>query len=112
MGYLNAIRMAGIIAAFFCSVLAEFLNQFISPYFIVNVLIYCLLVVPSLLLGPGTIVIWGLIIVIIANIVIFTIFTAIGYDLFKNLTFSISNIIFNYFLFTYLAEPLLMLMML
>ena len=47
----------------------------------------------------------------LANIVIFTIFLFMGYDMFKNLAYSVTNIVFNYFMFTYLAIPILNIIM-
>jgi hypothetical protein len=98
---------AGLFVAFFGSSLAEFLNQQISPYSFVNILCYMLIPIIGIFIGSSSIAISGIIIVIILNIIIFTIFILIGYNLFKNIAFTLSNILWNYLLFKYLAPIVL-----
>lgn len=101
---------AGIFIAFFGSVLAEFLNQQISPYSLINIACYMLVPVIGIFIGVGAIAITGIIIAVILNIIIFTAFMFVGYDLFKNAAYSITNIFWNYLLFSYLAEIVLKLL--
>jgi hypothetical protein len=101
----------GLIVAIFSSVLAECFNQFISPFSLVNIVAYIIVSIVAIVLNPSTVVFGGLTLVVIANIAIFCVFVGLGYNLFKNLSFSITNLIWNYMLFTYLSVPILNLIM-
>ena len=101
---------AGIITAIFTSIFAEFFNQFISPFSLVNILIYALVPLIAIFIPAGSVVGLGFALVILANIVIFIVFTLLGYDLFKNAAYGITNLIFNYFTFTYLAIHIIQIM--
>lgn len=97
----------GLIVALAGSISGEFLNQSISPYSLVNIFCYILVPIISLFLGPATVVSGGIALMIILNIIIFIIFVAVGYNLFKNVAFAITNVFLNYLLFSYLAVPVL-----
>jgi hypothetical protein len=97
---------AGFFVAFFSSFLSEFMNQRISPNYFINMLIYLLVPLMSLFLTENSLVTGGIIIMIITNIIIYLIFQLyLHYDIFKNTAYSITNIAWNYFLFTYVAVP-------
>jgi hypothetical protein len=101
---------AGIILALLSSIVAEFINQFISPFSLVNIGAYFLVPFMAFFLSPASVAIGGFVIVIIANVIIFFVSLLLGYDHFKNTAYSVTNIFFNYFLFSYLAVPLLRIM--
>ncbi|MFT4304127.1 MAG: hypothetical protein ACMXYG_06170 [Candidatus Woesearchaeota archaeon] len=101
---------AGLIVAIFGSLLAEFLNQFISPHSLVNMGIYFLIPFIALFLDASNIQTIGFMIAIIANIIIFIIFMFMGYDLVKNFAFSITNVFWNYLMFKYVAGILLVML--
>jgi hypothetical protein len=103
---------AGLIVALLSCLFAEFLNQRISPNSFVNMIIYLLIPLLSLLLNPSNVIMGGLIICIIINVIIYFIFMFVmHYDFFKNTLYSLSNILWNYLLFTYLAVPILKVIM-
>jgi len=97
----------GLIVALAGSIFGEFLNQTISPYSLVNIACYILVPIISLFLTPATVVAGGITMMIVLNIIIFIAFIAIGYDMFKNIAFAVTNIFLNYLLFSYLAAPVL-----
>ncbi|MCB9359546.1 hypothetical protein H6503_06460 [Candidatus Woesearchaeota archaeon] len=101
---------AGLLVVIFGSILAEFLNQFISPHSLVNFAVYFFIPFIALFIPTGSIATAGFIVAIVANIVIFIVFLLMGYDLVKNLAFSITNIFWNYLMFKYLAGILLALL--
>jgi hypothetical protein len=98
---------AGFFVAFFGSVLAEFLNQQISPYSFINIFCYMLVPIIAIFIPTTSIAISGIIVMIILNIIIFIAFLLLGYDLFKNVAFAATNIFWNYLLFKYLANIVL-----
>lgn len=102
---------AGLIVVLFASVLGEFLNQSISPNYLVNIICYIFVPIISLLLTAQSVVLGGLVLMIVINVIIFVIFVYMGYDLFKNIGYAVTNVALNYLLFAYLAEPLLRIMM-
>lgn len=101
----------GLLTALLTSIAAEFFTQMIKPFSLVNIITYAVVAIPAIFLSSQTIIVGGLTIVVLANIVIFTIFLFMGYDMFKNLAYSVTNIVFNYFMFTYLAVPILNIIM-
>jgi len=102
---------AGFMIALFGSVFAEFLNQCISPYSLVNIGCYLLVPFIGIFISTASVVSVGMVVVVLLNVIIFLSFSLMGYDLFKNLGFAVTNIFFNYILFKYFAEAVLALMM-
>jgi len=104
---------AGLFVALLGSVFAEFLNQQISPYSLVNFGCYILVPIVAFFLRGAAVSNFamvataGIVLTVIVNLIIFTIFIFMGYDHFKNAAFSITNIFFNYLLFKYLTIPVL-----
>jgi len=102
-----------IFIAIFSSLCADFLNQNImSPFSLVSLGTYILIALVSPFLSSSNIFVIGMVIVVIANLIIFFGNIAMGYhDQIKNFAYSATNIFFNYFLFKYLAVFILGLLM-
>lgn len=98
---------AGILVALISSIASEFFTQMIKPYSLVNVIVYALIPFFAIFLTAEAVAGAGLIITVVANIVIFLLFAVLGYDVVRNAAYSITNIIFNYFIFTYLGVAVL-----
>jgi hypothetical protein len=108
---------AGVVVAILSPIIGEFMNQQISPYSLVNVMCYILVPIITIILkgailsDPNLIASFGITISIILNVIIFLIFILLGYDHFKNAAYGISNVLFNYLVFKYLAVFILKLIM-
>lgn len=99
---------AGLIVAILGGILSFIVGFNISPFSFPMLLGYITIAITSYLFGQIGITIVGIIASIINNAIVFAMYYFVfDYDLFKNLSFSISNLVFNMIIFFNIAPLLL-----
>lgn len=93
----------GILVAVLGSLLAAVVNGTISYLTIPMVIGYIFMAFITPMFSGLGVAFGGIVVVLLTNILIFIIYQIMGYDLFSNIVFSVSNIIWNLLLFLRLA---------
>jgi len=96
---------AGIAVAILGSLLADSANGTINAYNFVMTIGYIIVALVGIFISPEHFIQAGITITVIYNIIIWSVFNfLLHHDLFKNTSYSITNVIFNYFLFTIIGS--------
>ncbi len=103
--------VAGIFVALFAAVLGAITAKTLSHYTLLMVLGYIVAAFVATLFDPTNIVKAGIIITVVINVVLFLLFQVVfSFNWIKNISYAITNIVFNIFLFAYTAEPIMRLL--